>query len=110
MKRRYWKLVISVLAVILLVAFCMGNSSSSTAGDVAGAVENTWNAAQGQIKQVVNIDNDEWFDYEPTAEESKLIKDMVAERIHRYHNETPQEFCQSVWDEGETEGPVMGGM
>lgn len=54
MKRRYWKLVISVLAVILLVAFCMGNSNSSTAGDVAGAVENTWNAAQGQIKQVVN--------------------------------------------------------
>lgn len=54
MKRRYWKLVISVLAVILLVAFCMGNSSSSTVGDVAGAVENTWNAAQGQIKQVVN--------------------------------------------------------
>lgn len=54
MKRRYWKFVISVLAVILLVAFCMGNSSSSTGGDVAGAVENTWNAAQGQIKQVVN--------------------------------------------------------
>ena len=47
-----------------------------------------------------DIDNDEW----------KLIKDMVAERIQRYHNETPQEFCQSVWDEGETEGPVMGGM
>ena len=57
-----------------------------------------------------DIDNDEWFDYEPTAEESKLIKDMVAERVQRYHNETPQEFCQSVWDEGETEGPVMGGM
>ena len=54
MKRRYWKLVISVLAVILLVALCMGNTNSSTAGDVAGAVENTWNAAQGQIKQVVN--------------------------------------------------------
>ena len=54
MKRQYWKLVISVLAVILLVALCMGNTNSSTAGDVAGAVENTWNAAQGQIKQVVN--------------------------------------------------------
>jgi hypothetical protein len=57
-----------------------------------------------------DIDNDECFKYAPTAEESKLIKDMVAERIQRYHNETPQEFCQSVWDEGETEGPVMGGM
>ena len=54
MKRRYWKFIISILAVILLVALCLGNTNSSTTGDVAGAVENTWNAAQGQIKQVVN--------------------------------------------------------
>ena len=53
MKRRHWKFIISILAVILLVALCLGNSSS-TVGDVAGAVENTWNAAQGQIKHVVN--------------------------------------------------------
>ena len=39
---------------MLFVALCLGNTNSSTAGDVAGAVENTWNAAQGQIKQVVN--------------------------------------------------------
>ena len=54
MKRRYWKFIISILAVVLFVALCLGNTNSSTAGDVAGAVENTWNAAQGQIKQVVN--------------------------------------------------------
>ena len=29
-------------------------SSTSNTGDVAGAVEDTWNAAKGQIKQVVN--------------------------------------------------------
>ena len=54
MKRRYWKFIISILAVVLFVALCLGNTNSSTTGDVAGAVENTWNAAQGQIKQVVN--------------------------------------------------------
>ena len=57
MKKRYWKLVISVFAIILIVVLCMGNTlvaGAETAGDVAGAVENTWNAAQGQIKQVVN--------------------------------------------------------
>ena len=54
MKRRSWKFIISILAVVLFVALCLGNTNSSTAGDVAGAVENTWNAAQGQIKQVVN--------------------------------------------------------
>ena len=53
MKKRWFKLCISILAVILLVALCMGNSATA-GGDVAGAVENTWNAAQGQIKQVVN--------------------------------------------------------
>ena len=52
MKRRTLRLCISILAVILIMALCMGNTSVS--GDVAGAVENTWNAAQGQIKQVVN--------------------------------------------------------
>lgn len=49
MKRRYWKFVINIWALQLLVLF-FGN----TQGDVAGAVENTWNSAQGQIKQVVN--------------------------------------------------------
>lgn len=53
MKKKYIKFFISIIAVIMIMALCMGNSAS-VAGDVAGAVENTWNAAQGQIKQVVN--------------------------------------------------------
>lgn len=41
------------LAVCLLVAtvFCM---TAFASGDVAGAIQNTWNAAKTQIKQVVN--------------------------------------------------------
>ena len=57
MKKRYWVCIVSILALLLLAALCLGNTviaSAETAGDVAGAVENTWNAAQGQIKQVVN--------------------------------------------------------
>lgn len=53
MKKKYIKCFISIIAVIMIMALFMGNSASA-GGNVAGAVENTWNAAQGQIKQVVN--------------------------------------------------------
>lgn len=45
----------TIAAFLLLAAlsalFCV---SASAAGDVAGAIENTWNDAQSQIKTVVN--------------------------------------------------------
>lgn len=53
MKKKYIKFFISIIAVIMIMALCMGNGASA-GGNVAGAVENTWNAAQGQIKAVVN--------------------------------------------------------
>lgn len=39
--------VVSVLAATLAVP-------ALAAGDVSGAIENTWNAAQGQVKDIVN--------------------------------------------------------
>lgn len=84
--------------------------------DEDGTWLNIWgfyNPFEDELKIKCQISRDtgsEWFDYEPTAEESKLIKDMVSQRIERYYNETPQEFCQSVWDEDETEALTMGGM
>ena len=44
------------MTVVLLIAAMMTIFSTSVfaAGDVAGAVENTWNAAKEQIKTVVN--------------------------------------------------------
>ena len=57
-----------------------------------------------------DIDNDEWFDYEPTQEESKLIKDMLAEHIEKRYKQTPEDFCQSVWETDEMQGPNRGGM
>ena len=41
--------VMLIMSLVSVTAFAAGNT-----GDVAGAIENTWNAAQGQVKQVVN--------------------------------------------------------
>lgn len=52
MKSRTIRILISVLLVTLLLGtFSM---TAFAAGDVAGAVENTWTQAQAQIKQIVN--------------------------------------------------------
>ena len=44
------------MTAILLVTLLIGAFSitASASGNVAGAVENTWTAAQGQVKQIVN--------------------------------------------------------
>ena len=41
--------VMLIMSLVSVTALATGNT-----GDVAGAIENTWNAAQGQVKQVVN--------------------------------------------------------
>ena len=52
MKSKSIRIMISVLLVTLLIsAFSM---TAFAAGNVAGAVENTWNQAQTQVKQIVN--------------------------------------------------------
>lgn len=52
MKSKSIRILISVLLVTLLLgAFSM---TAFAAGNVAGAVENTWNQAQTQVKQIVN--------------------------------------------------------
>lgn len=49
------KRILPVLLVVVLLgfAFCTTAYAAPT-GDVAGAIENTWNDASGQIKTVVN--------------------------------------------------------
>ena len=56
MNKRYWKFLM-VAAVTMLIAALFSVSvigTSAATVDVAGAVEDTWNSAQGQIKAVVN--------------------------------------------------------
>ncbi len=58
MKKKLTKITTCLMLVLLVATvFCISAvpaSAASATGDVAGAVEDTWNAAQGQIKQVVN--------------------------------------------------------
>lgn len=52
MKHKYVRiLTATLLAVILLGALSL---TAFASGDVSSAVENTWNAAQSQIKSIVN--------------------------------------------------------
>lgn len=43
-----------------------------------------------------------WFDYIPTEAESRLIKDMVTEKIREVHGQTPKQFCKSIQPEAES--------
>lgn len=52
MRNKHLKTIGAVLLVVLII--CSFSVMSFAAGDVAGAVENTWNAAKGQVQQVVN--------------------------------------------------------
>jgi len=47
---------VRILAAIMMIVLLMGAfaMTASASGDVSGAVENTWNAAQSQIKNIVN--------------------------------------------------------
>ena len=44
----------AVYVTLLCCLITVLSISAFAAGDVAGAVENTWNSAQGQVKTVVN--------------------------------------------------------
>lgn len=54
MKLNYKKIALVVLAVMILSCIMSVSAFAAGTGDVAGAVEDTWGAAKGQIKQVVN--------------------------------------------------------
>ena len=44
-------------------------------------------------------ENNQYFDYESTAAEAQLIKEMITEKIQEAYGQTPQEFCQDAWGE-----------
>lgn len=52
MKRKVTKIVANTLMLTLLVSMCC--VPVFAAGDVAGAIENTWNTAREQVQAVVN--------------------------------------------------------
>lgn len=54
MKFNYKKLALVGLMVLILVSMFSVSAFAAETGDVAGAVEDTWKEARGQIKDVVN--------------------------------------------------------
>ena len=52
-KKRIVGIFTMVSVMMLLVAF-LAVPAYATGGNVSGAIEGTWNAAQGQIKDIVN--------------------------------------------------------
>lgn len=48
------KKILAMILISLLLLSLFSVSAFAATGDVAGAVENTWNDAKGQIKDVVN--------------------------------------------------------
>lgn len=53
MKRKTMRTLLCV-AVVSLIMTTMSVTAFAATGDVAGAVENTWNAAKSQVQTVVN--------------------------------------------------------
>ncbi|MDD3227638.1 MAG: DUF3852 domain-containing protein [Oscillospiraceae bacterium] len=51
--KKYKKLAIALL-LVLIVTMLFSTTAFAATGDVAGAIEGTWNDASGQIKTVVN--------------------------------------------------------
>ena len=54
--------------------------------------------------EISRDDSSEYFDYEPTANETHLIKDMIAEKIREEYHQTPQEFCEEFYDTDDIRG------
>ena len=48
------KIISMIIMSLLLLSLLSVTAFAAEAGEVAGAVEDTWNAAKGQIKDVVN--------------------------------------------------------
>ena len=53
MKNKKLTRILTMVAVLVLVITTMAMPAFA-AGNVSGAIENTWNAAQGQVKDIVN--------------------------------------------------------
>ena len=54
MKKRFTRVLVMAAVVVMMMAFMAVPAFATSAGNVSGAIESTWNAAQGQVKDIVN--------------------------------------------------------
>ena len=52
--KKYGKILCTLCVILILSALFVTPALAAGTGDVAGAIESTWNDASGQIKTVVN--------------------------------------------------------
>ena len=52
MRKKKW--IVTVMLIFVLTAMCGMSVCAAGTGDVAGAIESTWNTAKEQVKTVVN--------------------------------------------------------
>lgn len=64
-----------------------------------------------EIECVLSSDDDStYFRYNPTRQESDLIKQMITDKIKQVFGQTPQEFCNDNQEPLQQEEITMGGM
>lgn len=54
MKKRFTRVMVMAAVVVMMMAFMAVPAFATSAGNVSGAIESIWNAAQGQVKDIVN--------------------------------------------------------
>lgn len=47
--------------------------------------------------EISRDDGSECFDYEPTAAEAQLMKNMITAKIYEEYHQSPQEFCEEFY-------------
>ena len=52
--KKYARILTMATVLVLMVVVTAIPAFATSTGNVSGAIENTWNAAQGQIKDIVN--------------------------------------------------------
>ena len=65
-----------------------------------------------RIECEISSDNgSSYFDYEPTAAETRLIQNMMVEKIRQVYGRTPKELCEDFYgDRSEAAELETGGM
>lgn len=53
-EKRFTRVMVMAAVVVMMMAFMAIPAFATSAGNVSGAIESTWNAAQGQVKDIVN--------------------------------------------------------
>ncbi len=51
--------------------------------------------------EIARDSGSKYFSYQPTNDETKLIKELIAEKLQNQYGETPKEFCSRFIDDAE---------